>query len=134
MSETPRHLKSSDIRKDWKNILDAVQNGEEIVVELYNRPIAKIVPYEEPTMTVPRISAADIRDLANADFSDLAVLAIDNDGDLWLCPQSTAQEHHARIVTDADAVEAYTGGVKDEYTADLYAAFADELNAELAQQ
>lgn len=51
MSETPRHIKSSDIRKDWKNVLDAVQNGEEIVVELYNRPVAKLVPIRDDERT-----------------------------------------------------------------------------------
>jgi prevent-host-death family protein len=126
MSETPKHMKSAAIRADWKNVLDAVQNGEEVVVEQYNRPVARIIPYEEPTM--PTISAADIRDLAKAEFSDLAVIAVDTDGDLWLCPQSTAQEHGARIITDADALESYTGGVEDEYSNDLYAAFAAELN------
>jgi antitoxin (DNA-binding transcriptional repressor) of toxin-antitoxin stability system len=50
MSETPKHMKSNQIRQDWKAVLDAVQNGEEIVVEHYNRPIARIIPYEEPAM------------------------------------------------------------------------------------
>lgn len=50
MSETPKRMKSAAIRADWKNVLDAVQNGEEIVVELYNRPVARIISYQEDTM------------------------------------------------------------------------------------
>ena len=50
MSETPKRMKSAAIRADWKNVLDAVQNGEEIVVEQYNRPVARIIPYQEPSM------------------------------------------------------------------------------------
>jgi prevent-host-death family protein len=57
MSETPKHMKSSDIRKNMKHILDAVQNGEEIVVELYNRPIARIIPYEERIVYTVEIQA-----------------------------------------------------------------------------
>lgn len=128
MSETPKHMKSAAIRADWKNVLDAVQNGEEVVVELYNRPVARIIPYQEPAM--PIVTIDHIRDLAEAEFTDLAVLAIDSDGELWVCPQSTAQEHHARILTDADALSSYAGADKDEYTADLYALFAAELNTE----
>lgn len=44
MSETPIHKKSADIRKNWKQVLADVQQGQEIVVELYNRPVAKIIP------------------------------------------------------------------------------------------
>jgi len=124
-------MKSRKVRDEWKQVLADVQNGEEIVVELYNRPVARIIPYKEAPM--PTITAADIRDLANADFADLAVLCIDTDGDLWICPESTAREHGARIITDATAVADYTGGIQDEHTSELHAALADELNNELSR-
>lgn len=77
-----------------------------------------------------KITADHIRDLAEADYSDLAVLAIDTDGEVWICPQSTAHEHGAHIITDASDLESYTGGIQDEHTNELYAAFAEELNSE----
>lgn len=59
MSETPKRMKSAAIRADWKNVLDAVQNGEEIVVEQYNRPVARIIPYKETVMYTVEIQATD---------------------------------------------------------------------------
>jgi antitoxin (DNA-binding transcriptional repressor) of toxin-antitoxin stability system len=47
MSKTTKHMKSRKVRDEWKAVLDAVQNGQEIVVELYNRPVARIIPYKE---------------------------------------------------------------------------------------
>jgi len=44
MSETPKHMKSHKVRAEWKAVLAEVQQGQEIVVELYNRPVAKIIP------------------------------------------------------------------------------------------
>jgi prevent-host-death family protein len=51
MSETPKHLKSADVRKDWKAVLASVEAGEEIVIERYNRPIAKLVPIRDDERT-----------------------------------------------------------------------------------
>lgn len=64
MSKTPRHMKSAAIRADWKNVLDAVQNGQEIVVELYNRPVARIIPYTETPMNQPPAEEALAEDTA----------------------------------------------------------------------
>lgn len=50
-------MKSNEVRTNWRDVLDFVRAGGEIVVEHYNRTIARITPYEEPAMT-----AQDIRD------------------------------------------------------------------------
>lgn len=137
MSETPKHMKSAAIRADWKNVLDAVQNGEEIVVEQYNRPVARIVPYRESPM--PTITVELLRELAEADAqresgdAHRLVLAVDNDGDFAILARGEAGERGFRIVTDADALEAYVGADEDQFTAGLYQSFADELNAEIAR-
>lgn len=128
MSKPTKRMKSRTVRDQWKDVLTAVEAGEEVIVERFNQPVARIIPYTEDTM--PTITADHIRELAEADFSDLAVLAIDTDGDVWICPQSTAHENGARIITDASDLESYTGGIQDEHTADLYAAFAEELNSD----
>ncbi|MCP9947297.1 type II toxin-antitoxin system Phd/YefM family antitoxin [Actinomadura madurae] len=43
-------MKSREARDNWRETLRHVENGGEVVIEHYNRPIARIVPIEEPAM------------------------------------------------------------------------------------
>lgn len=95
MSETPRHIKSAKIRADWKNVLDAVQNGEEIVVEQYNRPVAKIIPYKE----VPMNTYASRNDAIAAEI----IAPIEASGD------ATADEYDIDAIADAVLGDHETG-------------------------
>ena len=137
MSETPKRMKSAAIRAAWKNVLADVQNGQEVVVEQYNRPIARIIPYVEAPMSTVTVEV--LRELAEADAQRESgdayrlVLAVDDDSDFAILARGEAGECGFRIVTDADALEAYVGADVDEHTADLYQAFADELNAEISR-
>src|SRR5690606_41505548 len=54
------------------------------------------------------VTPAHVRQHAEAEFSDLPVLAIDTDGELEVFPQSTAQARGAEILTDAAALLLYT--------------------------
>lgn len=45
-----KRMKSDEVRKNWADVLQHVRTGGEVIVEHYNRPIARIVPIEEPTM------------------------------------------------------------------------------------
>src|SRR5690606_24567680 len=56
------------------------------------------------------VTPAHVRQLAEAEFSDLPVLAIDTDGEIEVFPQSTAQARGAEILTDAAALLDYTNG------------------------
>lgn len=40
-----RHISSEKARANWREILDAVDGGEEIVIERYGRPVAVLSPY-----------------------------------------------------------------------------------------
>ncbi|ALA06416.1 hypothetical protein P1312_051 [Thermobifida phage P1312] len=72
------------------------------------------------------VTPAHVRQLAEAEFSDLPVLAIDVDGEIEVFPQSTAEARGATILTDAAALLDYTdGGELDDV---LAAQFAQELN------
>ena len=46
-----RRMKSREVRDNWRDALDFVRAGGEIVVLHYNRPVARIVPIKEPAMT-----------------------------------------------------------------------------------
>ena len=72
------------------------------------------------------VTPAHVYALAEAEFSDLPVLAVDVDGEIAIFPQCTATERGARILTDAAALHDYTdGGELDDV---LAAQFAQELN------
>lgn len=43
---TTKHMKSREVRDNWRDVLDLVRAGNEIVVEHYNKPVARIVPME----------------------------------------------------------------------------------------
>ncbi|MBP9501190.1 MAG: type II toxin-antitoxin system prevent-host-death family antitoxin [Candidatus Promineofilum sp.] len=42
-----QHISSEKARARWREILDSVAAGEEIVIERYGRPVAVIAPYRE---------------------------------------------------------------------------------------
>ena len=41
-----RHISSEKARANWRKLLDAVGDGEEIVIERYGQPIAVLSPYQ----------------------------------------------------------------------------------------
>jgi prevent-host-death family protein len=42
-----RHIASEKARAQWRELLDAVAGGEEIVIERYGRPVAILTPYRQ---------------------------------------------------------------------------------------
>src|SRR5690606_12389902 len=75
------------------------------------------------------VTPAHVRQLAEAEFSDLPVLAIDIDGEIEVFPQSTAQVRGAEIITDAAALLDYTdGGALDDTLAEQFAAEINEAH------
>ncbi len=44
-----RHISSEKARAQWRDILDAVATGEEIVIERYGRPVAVLTPFRAET-------------------------------------------------------------------------------------
>jgi len=50
-----RHISSEKARAQWRDILDAVANGEEIVIERYGRPVAVLTPFRAETDTQKRL-------------------------------------------------------------------------------
>ena len=75
------------------------------------------------------VTADHVRQLAEADFGDLPVLAIDVDGEIVIFPQCTAVERGARILTDAAALLDYSGGELDDTLAAQFAAEINEARA-----
>src|SRR5690606_28901704 len=71
------------------------------------------------------VTADHVYALATAEFGDLPVLVVDVDGEIVVFPQSTAQARGAEILTDAAALDEYTGGELDDT---LAAQFAAEIN------
>lgn len=72
------------------------------------------------------VTPAHVRQLAEAEFGDLPVLAVDVDGEIVIFPQCTATERGARILTDAAALHEYTNGEDPDDT--LATQFAAEIN------
>lgn len=76
------------------------------------------------------VTADHIYALAEADFSDLPVLAIDTDGEIVVYPQCTATERGATILTDAAVLHEYTDGEDlDDVLAEQFAAEINEARA-----
>jgi len=73
------------------------------------------------------VTPAHVRQLAEADFSDLPVLVVDIDGEIEVFPQCTATERGATILTDAAALHEYTNGEDlDDVLAEQFAAEINE--------
>lgn len=54
-------MKSREVRDNWREVIRHVENGGTVIVEHYNRPVARIVPIEEPAMQKKHIAPTDIR-------------------------------------------------------------------------
>jgi len=123
-----KRIKSTDLHRNTRNILDEVRAGETVIVELYGKPIATITPFKEPEMSIT-VTPDHIRDLASAEFTNLPVLVIDTDGQVEVFPESTATERGAQVIYDADRLDSWTDGTA---LTDSDAAFiAAEVNTEL---
>lgn len=42
-----KRMKSDQVRRQWRDVLDYVRHGGTVVVEHYQRPVAIITPYQE---------------------------------------------------------------------------------------
>jgi prevent-host-death family protein len=40
-------MKSDVARNQWRNVLDQVAAGDDVVIERYNKPVAAVIRYEE---------------------------------------------------------------------------------------
>jgi antitoxin (DNA-binding transcriptional repressor) of toxin-antitoxin stability system len=50
-----RRMKSDQVRTNWRDVLDHIRSGGTVIVEHYNRPIARIAPLED-TMTAATVT------------------------------------------------------------------------------
>lgn len=54
-----RKIKSRELRDKLAATLSAVENGASIVIEQYNRPVARLIPYKETVIYTVEIQATD---------------------------------------------------------------------------
>lgn len=71
-----RRMKSAEVRAQWRDVLDLVRSGEEIVIEHYNKTIARIVPEKAET-----VNSQERQALADQIATTLADHASDHDID-----------------------------------------------------
>lgn len=57
---TTKRMKAAEVRAGWRDVLDHVRAGGEVIVEHYNRPVARIVPFEEPAEDLPEPREIDV--------------------------------------------------------------------------
>jgi antitoxin (DNA-binding transcriptional repressor) of toxin-antitoxin stability system len=58
---TVKRMKSAEVRQQWRDVLDHVRAGGTVVIEHYNKTVARIVPIEEnamPRYTITQVSRA----------------------------------------------------------------------------
>jgi len=115
---TTKRMKSRDIRDNWRETLRHVENGGTVIVEHYNKPIARIVPIEEPAVsattdtarTAARIiaRARDAHGGADAFDWQIKVEGIKPFGELYNEAYIIANEHLPQVdtaTTDAELAE-----------------------------
>lgn len=109
-------IKTSALRAELKAVLAAVEAGQEIIIEHYQRPIARLIPYTEDTMTLTDL-ARDIADVHDQPYErvlgTIEVLAIQ---------AARADGQEVRAVTEVDAEAARV--LRDAY-ADMVALTAE---------
>ncbi|MGP4027297.1 type II toxin-antitoxin system Phd/YefM family antitoxin [Actinomadura sp. 3N407] len=108
-----KRMKSREVRDNWRDVLDHVRAGNEVVIEHYNKPIARIVPIKEPAMSEHFTAwlAMDTGSLYEPPFADVSVLRDElrgeaDDPDAWA---ATGDERFRATTT----VDAETGDDED---------------------
>lgn len=104
-------MKSDQVRTNWRDVLDHVRSGGTVIVEHYNRPVARITPPE--TAMTEHFTAwltTDTSALAG-DNADVVVLADElrgepDDPNAW---SSTSDERFSAVTT----VNAAEGDIED---------------------
>lgn len=111
MSTTPRHMKSRKVRDEWKEVLAAVEAGQEIVVERYNQPVARIIPYKEAPMTTyaTRNDAIDAEIIAPIEASGVTTR---DEYDIDAIADAVLGDHEAGYALTVDA-DVFWGIVAD---------------------
>jgi len=54
-----QRMKSDEVRKNWADVLQYVRTGGAVIVEHYNKPIARIAPIEETTVQLVTVSVKE---------------------------------------------------------------------------
>ncbi len=44
---TTKILKSDEARQSWRDVLDSVTTGDQVVIERYNKPVAALISYAD---------------------------------------------------------------------------------------
>jgi antitoxin (DNA-binding transcriptional repressor) of toxin-antitoxin stability system len=107
----PRHIgmKSDQVRTNWRDVLDFVRSGGTVIVQHYNRPIARITPLETPmayTLTIVRGEQPN----ANGEEFGLAGINVNDETYAWF-------EANGVVESDPDVWVLVTPA--DEYAGEL---------------
>ncbi|HEY9370203.1 hypothetical protein [Streptomyces sp.] len=96
---TEKRMKSREVRDNWRDVLDHVRAGNEVVIEHYTKPIARIVPIEENAMA-STFTSRDLRDQV-VTYTD----ASDGEYDVDAITEEIVERHGAVPVDDIDSDE-----------------------------
>lgn len=53
-----KRMKSDQVRQNWRDVLEHVRTGGAVVVEHYNRTVARVIP-EDDTLVILQVSTAN---------------------------------------------------------------------------
>jgi prevent-host-death family protein len=63
-------LKSDNARQHWRDVLDQVAAGKDVIIERYNKPLAAIIPYEVYLALLEEIDEWRIVQIAKAELEE----------------------------------------------------------------
>lgn len=72
---TEKRMKSDQVRVNWAEVIQHVRQGDTVIVEHYNKPVATIAPYEEPAVSnVQRIAEQVMKSLDDNPHFDVVAI------------------------------------------------------------
>ena len=129
---TTKRMKSREVRDNWRETLRHVEAGGEVVIEHYNRPVARITPIEENAMTL-RTYRQPLVHLQWA-AKEEALAAQKDHGKFWIDITSLNKPMTALLADGYIRLVPVEGGGETERHMELTDKGIAALDAELLQQ
>lgn len=129
---TTKRMKSREVRDNWRETLRHVEAGGEVVIEHYNRPVARITPIEENAMTLRTYRQPHVHLQWVA--KEEAMAARKGHGKFWIDVTSLTKPMTALLADGYIRLVPFEGGGETERHLELTDKGIAALDAELLQQ
>jgi antitoxin (DNA-binding transcriptional repressor) of toxin-antitoxin stability system len=104
------HMKSNEVRTAWRDVLEHVRLGGSVVVEHYNRSIARVIPEDDTLVVLRARNANDAERLRRlvAEHGSVGIPFPNNSQPTWKVTDETGTSVNPHLIPSVGAQNAFT--------------------------